>query len=385
MKMNKEQANALCSIIALGFIGQNQREDRTGRTLYIYDDPNDRDDHDKLKDLLFTTFGIDLASNMQNAKDNTGRKIFPFIYALPYKDKDRLDFFTAIKEETENIMDLVQLTETAANSIAGPNQFKGAYIGGFIDFEKKELSLIGPSSLYVRDFQYIDPFYLASNLDVIFTNFSDVTTKLKAFLKDKAPALHTEINAANAYGKVIVSPDLTEELISEGDPRERIGLKNKEKVIASCHGLVTSMYYHSDVDNTHLNKGTCIEFSLSDGTCKSASCIPCAIFAAAQGAPASQVHFGRGDFWNLPKLPIRNALNKTMEQKWRSFVTACYISASQEIIDRGYFSAITLQMAQLARVIPSDSMETVIPNMFLDALTIDGPFIQKMLSSFRQV
>lgn len=382
IKMNKEQADALCAIIALGFIGQNQREEGTGRTLYIYDDKKDFEKHNELKDLLYARFGIDIASDLQNAKDeNTGRKVWPFIYALPYKERDRLDFFTAVTAETDNLMDIVQLTETAANSIASVNDFRGAYIGGFIDFDKKELSLIGPSSLYARECKYIDPSGLKSDLNVIYNNFAHVTRTLKEFLIKDAPHLHSDINIDDAYSNIIVSPDLTEELIY-ADP---IGaeLKGKTKVIASCHGLVTSMYYHSDVSGSHLNDGVCIEFSLSDGTCKSASCIPCAIFASAQGAPASQVHFGRGDFWNLPKEPIRNSLNNKMERDWRSFVTACYVSASQIILEHGDLPPVTMEMAKFTPEALRGHMEAIIPDMFLDALTIEGPFIQKMLDSFQ--
>lgn len=390
--MNKAQADALCAIIALGFIGQNQREPETGRTLYIYDNNADAAQHNRLRELLGRKFGIDITSNLQNARDTTGRKILPFIYALPYKTGERLDFFTAVTAEADNILSIAQQAEDQVNLIAGPNDFRGAYIGGFIDFERKELSLIGPSSLYVRDFEHIDPAALDFDptMAAIYTNFNDVTTRLKDFLTNQAPALYSGVNFDDAYCEIIIAPDLTEELISEGTPDDIRLLEAKRKVIASCHGLVTSMYYHSDVSADHLNKGVCIEFSLSNGTCKSASCIPCAIFAAAQGTPASQVHFGRGDFWNLPKPAVRNALNAELEKNWRAFVTACYISASQEILELEeetesatlFRSPATLEMAHLAATIDPQDMERVIPDMFLDALTVPGSFIRKLLDSF---
>lgn len=382
MKMNKKQADALCAIIALGFIGQNQREEGTGRTLYIYDSASDAEKHLELADLLNRRFGINIASDIQNAKDPSGRKVFPFIYALPYQDENRLDYFTAVMAEADNIAEIVRLTEEHVNLSDKTRNSRGAYIGGFIDFEKHELSLIGPSSLYVRDYEYIDASSFPANMKVIFDNFSDVTKKLNEFIREKAPTLSTSINIDNAYGKVLVAPELTESLISEGTPEDSRLLEEKRKVIASCHGLVTSMYHHSTVSRERLGKGVCIEFSLSDGTCKSASCIPCAIFAAAQGTPATQVHFGRGDFWNLPKPSLRATMERSMEEAWRLFVTACYVSASDEILTRNNFPPETITMASLAADL-SDSINEIIPDMFLDALTFEGSFIQKMLDSFQ--
>ncbi|MDR2043327.1 MAG: hypothetical protein LBQ15_02975 [Clostridium sp.] len=378
MQLSKERADALCAIIALGFVGQNQREDRTGRTLYLYDSQADAIKHATLQQTLWDSFGINIANELQNAKDaTTGRKIHPFIYALPYGNEGgpRRLTYEEVKVNEEEIADIAQITESAANSlITATNRFRGAYIGGFINYTEGKLSLIGPSSLYLRE-----RMYLARNnprpesVAAMFIDYANVVQETKKFLRECSQTFRTH---GAIYENIGTSSDLTEALISEGKPGDDQRILEEGKIFSSCHGLVTSMYYHSDVHSHHLDEGVCVELSLSDDTCKSASCIPCAIFAASQGTPASAVHFGRGDFWNLPTVAIRRSLNPRFEDNWRAFVTTCFVSASHEILEWQFFHPITMQMAGL---VGNAAELAAIPEMFLDALTFEGSFIDRMI------
>lgn len=378
MLMEQKYADALCAIIALGFIEQNQFS-KDQDILYIYDQTSDAADHTILSNLIQRKFGFPVVSQFQNAKDPTSnRKIFPFIYALPQDDPtipNGRSFAEALIESSA-AADIVQIAETAANSIkAGTNDFRGAYIGGFIDFKNMKLSLLGPSSLYVRSRNYLYPLSPTPQAFAkTFSEYSSVTQSMKIFLQTCASTFHAW---DPEYHDLIVSPDLTEDLILAGTADDVDDILHKYKTFSSCHGLVTSMYYHSDVSPTHLKEGVCIEFSLSDGTCKSASCIPCAIFATAQGSPASQVHLGRGDYWNLPPKAIRNGLNPFMESNWRSMVVEYFLRGSNLIVQQQNVCTETMQMA----IYRPDYMEKVIPDMFLDALTFEGSFLQKMLKS----
>ncbi|MDD4113307.1 MAG: hypothetical protein PHC56_09810 [Herbinix sp.] len=378
MLLNKAQADALCAIIALGFVGQNEREDRTDRPIYLYNSEDDRVQHQKLATILKDGFGIDIAVNLQNAKDAvTNRKVHPFIYALPYGniDEPRMLTYDEVKVNEEEILDVVQITETAINSLIAPsNRFRGAYVGGFIDYKEGKISLIGPSSLYLRERMYLNlDSPSPESVSEMFIEFANVTRETKKFLKECSPSFHTR---ERVYGDIVIAPDLTEAMISEAQPGDDRRILDEGKIFASCHGLITSMYYHSDVGHAHLDDGVCIELSLSNDTCKSASCIPCAIFAASQGAPASAVHFGRGDFWNLPAITTRESLNPKLEN-CRSFVIDCFTAASLEILERGDFDQTTMQMGAMVR---NQADLVAIPEMFLDALTFEGAFITKMTS-----
>jgi hypothetical protein len=378
MLMNKAQADALCAIIAFGFVSQNQREDKTGRPLYLYDSDSDREQHQRLATILRDSFGINIEAYLQNAKDAvTGRKVHPFIYALPYGNinEPRRLTYDEVKANEEELLDVVQITESAINSLINPtNRFRGAYIGGFIDYKENRISLIGPSSLYLRNRMYLDSDNPSPESIVdMYIEHASVTREAKKFFLECSPTFHT---GGEAYEDIVIAPDLTDALISEAQPGDDQLILDEGKIFSSCHGLVNTMYYHSDVSHSHLNDGVCIELSLSNDTCKSASCIPCAIFASSQGAPSSAVHFGCGDFWNLPEVNIRESLNPKMEENWRSFVIDCFTAASIEILERGNFHQVTMQMAEIINN-PVDLV--AVPEMFLDALAFEGPFINKMI------
>lgn len=72
IRMNKEQADALCTIITLGFLADKN----TRHIPCIYDDDADRGIHDELMQIL-NPYNITINPSLQNAKDRTtGRKIF---------------------------------------------------------------------------------------------------------------------------------------------------------------------------------------------------------------------------------------------------------------------------------------------------------------------
>lgn len=384
IRMNKEQADALCTIITLGFLADKN----TRHIPCIYDDDADRGIHDELMQIL-NPYNITINPSLQNAKDRTtGRKILPFIYALPEEDARNQDYILAIQLESENILDIAQLMETSADSIVDPNHrddFRGAYIGGFIDFEQKQLSLLGPSSLYTRPYQYINPD--GTDWSIIYDSYAHVTTALKDLLINSSETLSSDENIDGAYSKIIVSADVTTQLIQTGAPEDRAHLTAKSRTIASCHGLVTSIYHHAH----NPQPGVCIEFSLSNGTCKSASCIPCAIFASSQKTPASQFHFGRGDFWNLPEPSIRERLDANIEATWRAYVIKCCEKGLNEILKVEKTPPATQEKVKkippatremseiIGTVLQNDS--SIIPDLFLDALTFEGSFSRKIKNS----
>lgn len=377
--MNKDQADALSTIIALGFIIENERA-ADGRILYLYDKAEEAEEHELLSDILRGRFGINIATKLENAKEAvSGRKVHPFIYALPCGnpgEAHRREYDDVIANEQE-LLEVVQIAETAINSLIEPsNRFRGAYIGGFINDEDQQISLIGPSSLYIRDRMYLAPDNPPpTSIVQSFIEYNKVVQGTKTFLRNAVPTFDTK----NPHYKDIVTyPDLTDELILEGQPGDDQRILDEHKIFSSCHGLVTSMCHHSTFGVTHLDEGVCIELSLSDDTCKSASCIPCAIFAASQGSPASAVHFGRGDYWNLPAPSIRKQFSPSIEENWRSFVIASFKYVSLEILRQGHFNPVTTQMASL--IANPDDM-VAIPEMFLDALTFEGPFIKKMITA----
>lgn len=89
------------------------------------------------------------------------------------------------------------------------------------------------------------------------------------------------------------------------------------KLFGSIHGLVRAIitYGLTETGTYSDTYATCCELALSARTNKVASCIPCSIFAAANGTPAAYTHLGRGDNWNFPNPNSNSTFNDNLEDK----------------------------------------------------------------------
>lgn len=162
----------------------------------------------------------------------------------------------------------------------------------------------------------------------------------------------------------------------------------KTNLFGSIHGMTQSMiHYISNADTSKVS----MELALSADTCKVASCIPCSIFMWANGKPATATHFGRGDNWNFPSLAFRQLrmcsgpdgltplagypyVKNWIEHVWKAYDAgnACFAGKPESWLSEDLAFALHLGREK-------------IPQMFLEALTFEGSFLDKMLSTLKNV
>jgi hypothetical protein len=229
--------------------------------------------------------------------------------------------------------------------------------------------LLVPSLLYqykIPHYVYAQQAYLNDirNYYGLFLNVSEqILDMFAALLENQAAGDAVQIWATRDDLRAIVN-NMPENII------------NNQTLFASVHGLVTSMTTvppHALEDN-NFN----IELALSDGTNKVGSCMPCAIFAMSQGAPASFTHFGRGDYWNLPK-----KCDDAIRYAWGSFVEDCYKAGMRTLRGRipggwlNFFARLDIEVA--------NGNIMYVPEAFLSALTCQSSFLSKMTNTLRQI
>jgi hypothetical protein len=151
-------------------------------------------------------------------------------------------------------------------------------------------------------------------------------------------------------------------------------------VFRSYHGMIRAM-----ADSLPFSPGDKLpgdtqvvfaEIALGDGTKKVSSCVPCAIFMQSVGYPASSIHLGRGDNWWIPDSPDEKTLSD-----WKDTIICYYLSGvvlrNPEI---GSYDNKKLSEVVTALITEryGEYIESHIPRMFLEALTFEGSFIDKI-------
>lgn len=352
-QLNSLTADALCTAIALGFLKQDAR--RNDRAHYVYE--GDPSDHETLRGLMLTS-KIGVLNNLfPDFESQESKREHPFIYA-------RSDQLADIAEQID-IDDFLKLfvgdLERICNDYLGT--VRGAYIGGIASHE--QLKLLFPSLLYQYDIpNYVDqgePNY-TGDITTFYHSFEDATEKLLD--------MFSNLIENQTGDEAILFWSTVEDLrtLVNNMPQNI----NQGRLFASVHGLVTSMTMAAP--GTLPDGNYNVELALSEGTNKVGSCMPCSIFAASQGAPASYTHLGRGDYWNLPEncaTDVRNA--------WEDFVAICYSEGMQLIRDympeewRGFFGELDAEL--------ENNNIAYIGEVFLSALTFPSSFVTKMTNT----
>lgn len=325
--LNKQIADTLCTMIALGFLA-----DYPDRKKIVYEEKNEAQ-HNKLQKFINDTFKLKVTFKKCEPKTPA-----PFIVAL----KENLEP-EAAKNINDDLSHMAQHIETNVNSKAEVPLF-GAYIGGIYDTSK--LQLLGPSDLWSYDpkFRSDD---IGKEVEQAYEKAKVISNKVEKLL-DNPPLLPSKICYEHLDKKEI-----------------KDGLKEK-KLFASVHGMIRAIFHYATD-----NKAAVLELALGKDTCKVASCIPCALFMEAVKSPASAIHLGRGDNWNFP------AEKKTspMYKDWKTGIN--YWLQSGITICRGNSNT-----KKIADDIAACTTNYDVPEMFLEALTYESSFIDKMFRTF---
>ncbi|WP_325199453.1 hypothetical protein [Oscillibacter sp.] len=370
------QADALCTVIALGFIVSSKGELKNHAYIIYQEDAGDDAEcrrHLQLQAKLAALAGPkgSFAFQTQSPGDKPHRPVI-----LAQTDRSVLQGGVA---EDETV--ILNRLERKVNEFAS-TPLRGAYVGGLLSIGSAEL--LDPSILYwyKPDYRAFSPEEseeaVKLRIEEAYQNALSVTETVQDFLG----GVFSEGQTLKNGGTLIRRP---------GERPLSVNIRNKPTgadLFASVHGMTQSIIHYSG--NSDPNKVN-IELALSRDTCKVASCIPCSIFMWANGTPATATHFGRGDNWNFPPSAFQQIrecsgpgdlaplagypyVKSWMEHMWRAYDAgkACFAGKPEPWISEDLAFALQLGREK-------------IPQMFLEALTFESSFLNKMLRTLERV
>lgn len=389
------QADAFCTVIALGYI-IGAKDGSKKNTYIIFQEGDDETEEDKNKNKktveqhsLLRAKLAKLAKQanpdalfefkMQRAVDKSEQ---PLIMAHTGKSILQNDFMEAERRIFN------QMESKINKDVQQP--LRGVYVGGFNDGSKTEL--LDPSILYWYGAKY----RAVSDEDACgiergWEGASSVTQIVQNFLENEFAGRRIK----NDSGAAVLRP------YERPLGSNMLGKPTGAQLFASVHGMTQSIiHYSKNGDGNRVN----IELALGKDTCKVASCIPCSMFMWANDTPASATHFGRGDNWNFPD-GILELIMKYSEtgnpddlvdsrytrdidygcvKKWVNCVQKAYIDGKKCFEEQPAFLTSDLRVALRPDYTKCDDMK-IIPRLFLEALTFEGPFLNKMLSTLKNM
>lgn len=371
---SQEQADALCTVIALGFIVSSKGELKKHSYIIYQEDKDDAEEcrrHLQLQAKLAALTGTeDLFAFQTQLPDDKARR--PVILA----QTDRSALQGEVAEDETVILNRLERRVHEFSKIP----LRGAYVGGLLSVGSAEL--LDPSILYwyKPDYRALPPDEseeaAGRRIEAAYSNALSVTETVQDFLG----SVFSEGQTLKYGGTLIRRPG--ERPLGANPPDRPTGAE----LFASVHGMTQSIIHYSG--NSDPNKVN-MELALSRDTCKVASCIPCSLFMWANGTPATATHFGRGDNWNFPPRAFEQLrkcsgdlaplagypyVKNWVEHVWRAYDAgrACFDGKPASWISEDLVFALQLRREE-------------IPQMFLEALTFESSFLNKMLGTLKDV
>ncbi|MCL2187973.1 MAG: hypothetical protein FWB87_04335 [Defluviitaleaceae bacterium] len=374
-QLNRRTADALCTVITVGFLQLNQRRDAQNSAITNFLAEGDFNyenhqpiDHTALQ-IQMTDMNPQLGALFPRIEEQVNKREHPFIYAR----REGIDDIVRQIILDNRMQPLTENLERFARE--NRQNFPGAYIGGTLGpiNNNVNLTLYAPSLLY----QYAYPNYI--NVDDEYVNAATRTVNSFVDASESLLRIFSLLSgsAIDLNGDTINFHYTENQLNQMADQILNI-VVNNEYALASVHGLITSLVeappYELNADRFN------VELALGTKTKKVASCIPCSIFSMAQGAPPSFAHFGRGDYWNLPQ----NIPNE-MRHNWEAFVANCYVQGMQllspairvNILDNFFFQRLDDEL--------NAGNIGYIGDVFISSLTFPGGFIGRMSNTLNLI
>ena len=370
------QADALCTVIALGFIVSSKGELKN-HSYIIYQEGADDDAECQRHLQLQAKLAVLANSNnlfafkTQHADEKSRR---PVILA----QTNRSALQGGIAEDETVILNRL---ERKVNEFANI-PLRGAYVGGVLAVGSAEL--LDPSILYWYKPDYRELSAEESGeaeehrIEESFKNAKTVTDTVQDFLG----SVFSEGQTLKNGGTLIRRP--VERPIDAAVLAKPTG----SDLFASVHGMTQSLiHYSGNSDPAKVN----IELALSRDTCKVASCIPCSIFMWANGTPATATHFGRGDNWNVPPNAFEQLRKCSGPDDLAPLAGYPYVKNWVTHIWKAYDAGRACFTGKPASWVSEDLAFALqlgrekIPQMFLEALTFESSFLNKMLRTLKNV
>ena len=341
-KLDASLADAIATLVATGFILQNNAAEGLKKTTLGYEDKSDKEKHDEVTALLDGA-GIEVRFSLLPSKAEQ-----PCIFGKTPKVYTTA-VLKGIVDDLGSIVDKLELEANSKHNIAP----YGAYIGA--KSSVSTIQFVGPSDLALYP-----PRIRAA------PGSGDDTVK-KAYDKavqatNRALQIMRDVNGRDLKNRNVKISTAT--LIGDVTAPYTAGYLFK-----SYHGMINAM---ANFLSTQTSEDVFLELALGGNTKKVASCVPCSLFMSANGHPASATHFGRGDNWNIP--PKTASANKSA---WESMVTDCYAAGKQHFSSK----KCSKYTKALNAVEYADTAGFSIPEIFLEALTFESPFLCKIKST----
>ncbi|MDR2433964.1 MAG: hypothetical protein LBD47_05305 [Treponema sp.] len=349
--LDKTIADALCTVITLGFAREMER---TGQPLvFEYEVPGDAEDHELIRD-AFGPLGV-----MINVRMSAPQVQMPYILGANLPQNRLNTFINDLHQWADQINNMF-------NAANGQNPPRGAYIGVqfFVDANGNILR-----GRIANNFDADPLVYGPSALSQHCPVYREIT-----FVEEQGIGLayynarKSTIDAARA-----VANGLNQAPPTDFDKDYRAG-----HIFGSGHGMIRAM-----VNSVMPPPGQGIdhvfaEIALGAGTTKVSSCVPCAIFMQSFGYPASSIHLGRGDNWRIPDRPSAEILHN-----WTDFIVNYYLSGLELFNPSVGLGGVNTTLDDAAkRIIESnagaDDIILKIPNLFLEALTFEDSFMNRI-------
>ena len=379
--LNSNNADVLCTTIAVGFIHQSIVKRNPQRTQLIYEQKTLAQESEEMPMSERQRITKENAQiSCKNAKTVQEHKEIQTLLAkvgchvdikealpqsqLPFIGAKHggmtIDEFSQWAKDFKVVVDQLQ-------KVAG-TPLRGAYIGGLYKIVEKTISFIGASKLeiYPPHYREIDT-YEQEKISTAYKDAAKTTNQsLECIRKvgEQFKSLRHYIPAGYLSGEK--TPDtVTKELL------ESLDILDGKFLFKSNHGMTQAIMQFGNT----MNKGQemCVEFALSSGTSKIGSCIPCSIFMEASGMPATATHLGCGDNWSIPNLERQQG--HMLVRRWQEYVNSCYNKGCELL--RPKYSTLLATLGTIN--------SGILPDVFLEALTYEKPFIERMMNTLKQV
>lgn len=338
--LNRDLADALCVVIACGFMDRMTHvsgQPTDSVTDFIDGGGEDTYKYEALKRELAK------ARITVSFKTPPDKKKAPFIMAKTRK------LTPAVQEGLQNDMQswAGPLEEEVNRTEQGA--LRGAYLGGYSAVGKTEVLGVSDLFQYKPTYRAGDAAACGAEIGRAYEGAKAVTNAVVNHLSRPHPFVKKYIHTIPEERRPVTEP------YHEGN------------LFASVHGMTRAIQRYSprrDAD-THSVR---FELALGRATSKVASCVPCSLLMAAMDQPATATHLGRGDNWNFPK-----GTEADIRDKWHDYVVECY--------DRGTEKLKVLKDKPLLNnwfTAWSSAEKQVLPEVFLEALTYESSFMDKL-------
>lgn len=338
-KLTEHSADMLCTIIVLGYLKQHNVTVQYPSV--TEGDAKARKEAD-MHSALLERIGA-LADKKIVPSELASQQKMPCIIA---KTSQTPDFRSAVTV-TDDFRRYIDSLMTHANTLAQPP--RGAYIGCMSTVSS--LFVVGPSDLDMYEPQYRD---------------ADSAVIGKAY--EEARKATNDCN--DCIRSSSIKPDGIALHVVCDDVRADYRAGN---LFRSCHGMIRAMTEFATVDQSDK---VVLEIAMGRNTSKVASCLPCSMFMALNGTPATATHLGRGDNWDLP----RNC-NAMQRDIWRKGITDFFDEGTKILPDTIIDSSSYKELYEFLKC--HDRNE--IPDIFREALTFEKSFLDRMTSSLAPI